>query len=244
MLELDGIQGLLLTQGLVFCGRYSFLAFRDRGSGRRFLSQVVHEVGSAETAGALPSSYVYLGLTYNGLRTLGIAESSLATFPRAFRAGMPARARELGDCGASHPAQWVGGLASPNLHALLLLFAVDPDGRSRRVEEHQSILGSSPGVCVLSELDVDLPATFREHFGYVDGISKVCVEGTGVEPSPGSGPSARAGEFVLGHPDETGSVPTLPRPEWLTYNASFLAYRRLRGCRCLSAIPSATRFFA
>jgi hypothetical protein len=29
MLELDDIQALLLTQGLVLCGRYSFLTFRD-----------------------------------------------------------------------------------------------------------------------------------------------------------------------------------------------------------------------
>ena len=33
MLELDDIQALLLTQGLVLCGRYSFLTFRDPGAG-------------------------------------------------------------------------------------------------------------------------------------------------------------------------------------------------------------------
>ena len=42
------------------------------------------------------------------------------------------------------PARWVGGLASPDLHALLLLFAQDPAERARRVEEHRSLLGSSP----------------------------------------------------------------------------------------------------
>ena len=178
-------------------------------------------------ASASPASYVYLGLTCNGLRALGIDEASLATFPEAFRAGMPARAQELGDHGASHPGHWAGGLASPDLHALLLLFAQDPAERARRVEEHRSLLGSSPGVCVLSELDVDLPATWREHFGYQDGITQVCVEGTGIEPPPGSGPAAKPGEFVLGYPDETGSVATLPQPEWLTRNGSFLSYRRL-----------------
>lgn len=227
MLELDDIQALLLTQGLVLCGRYSFLTFRDPGQGRVFLSRVVHEVSSAETASMSPASYVYLGLTCNGLRALGVDEASLATFPEAFRAGMPARAQELGDRGASHPGHWVGGLASPDLHALLLLFAQDPAERARRTGEHRSLLGSSPGVGVLSELDVDLPATFREHFGYQDGITTVCVEGTGIEPPPGSGRAAKPGEFVLGYPDESGSVPTLPQPEWLTRNGSFLAYRRL-----------------
>ena len=226
MLELDDIQALLLTQGLMCCGRYSFLTFRGRGPGRVFLSRVVHEVSSAEAASASPASYVYLGLTFNGLRALGIGEASLATFPEAFRAGMPARAPELGDHGASHPGHWAGGLASPGPHALLLLFAKDPAERARRIEEHRSLLGSSPGIGVLSELDVNLPATWREHFGYQDGITQVCVEGTGIEPPPGSGPAAKAGEFVLGYPDEAGSV-VLPQPEWLTRNGSFLAYRRL-----------------
>ena len=156
MLELDDIQALLLTQGLMCCGRYSFLTFRGRGPGRVFLSRVVHEVSSAEAASASPASYVYLGLTCNGLRALGIGEASLATFPEAFRAGMPARAPELGDHGASHPGHWAGGLASPGPHALLLLFAKDPAERARRIEEHRSLLGSSPGIGVLSELDVHL----------------------------------------------------------------------------------------
>ena len=140
---------------------------------------------------------------------------------------MPARAEQLGDRGASHPDHWEGGLASPDLHALLLLFAGDPAERARRIEEHQSILATSPGVRVLSTLDLALVAADHEHFGYRDGISKVYVEGTGIEPPPGSGPAAKPGEFVLGYPDESGFVPTLPQPEWLTRNGSFLAYRRL-----------------
>ena len=89
------------------------------------------------------------------------------------------------------------------------------------------MLATTPGVSVLSTLDVALPTTGREHFGYRDGISKVYVEGTGFEPPPGSGPAAKPGEFVLGYPDETGFVPTLPQPERLSRNGSFLAYRRL-----------------
>ena len=140
---------------------------------------------------------------------------------------MPARAEQLGDHGASHPDHWVGGLASPGLHASLLLFATDPTERARRIEEHQSLLAASPGVGILSELDVALPPTGRLHFGYQDGISRVYVEGTGIEPPPGNGPAAKPGEFVLGYPDESGVVPTLPQPEWLSRNGTFLAYRQL-----------------
>jgi hypothetical protein len=36
---------------------------------------------------------------------------------------MVARAQILGDTGANHPDHWVGGLASPDLHAIVILFA-------------------------------------------------------------------------------------------------------------------------
>ena len=41
---------------------------------------------------------------------LGVDENSLATFPEEFKQGMPARAEILGDTGANHPDNWVGGL--------------------------------------------------------------------------------------------------------------------------------------
>ena len=227
MLELDDIQGLLLRPARMPFGRYSFLTFDQPDQGRGFLARVVDQVASADPGSRQPASCVFLALTGNGLRALGIDEAALSSFPEPFRAGMPARAEELGDHGASHPDHWVGGLASPELHALLLLFATDPAERARRIAEHQSLLAASPGVCVLSELDVALPATGREHFGYQDGISKVYVEGTGIEPPPGNGPAAKPGEFILGYPDETGFAPTLPQPAWLSRNGSYLAYRQL-----------------
>ena len=35
---------------------------------------------------------------------------------------MAARAEMLGDAGAHAPEHWVGGLASPDLHAIVILF--------------------------------------------------------------------------------------------------------------------------
>jgi Dyp-type peroxidase family len=227
VLEVDDIQAFLLRQEPMPCGRYTFLTFGSLDPGRAFLARIVDEVTSAKPGSTQIDSCVYLALTCSGLRALGVDEASLATFPEPFRAGMPARARELGDRGTSQPDHWTGGLASPDLHALLLLFARDPAERARRIEQHHALVAALSGVGVLSELDVDLPPTLREHFGYQDGISRVCLEGTGLEPPPGSGPAAKPGEFVLGYPDETGSTPTLPRPEWLTRNGSYIAYRRL-----------------
>jgi deferrochelatase/peroxidase EfeB len=68
----------------------------------------------------------------------------------------------------------------------------------------------------------------HEHFGYRDRLTTPEIEGTGVEPTPGSGPPIKAGEFILGYPDEDGPPPKLPQPEILSRNGSYMAYRRLR----------------
>ena len=46
-------------------------------------------------------------------------------------------------------------------------------------------------------------------------------------PTPGSGAALKPGEFFLGYPDEEGLIVPLPKPEVLSRNGSFLAYRRL-----------------
>jgi deferrochelatase/peroxidase EfeB len=79
-------------------------------------------------------------------------------------------------------------------------------------------------------LDLDAIPPFkyaREHFGYRDRITTPEIEGTGFEPTPGSGPPIKAGEFILGYPDEDGPAPKLPQPEVLSRNGSYMAYRRL-----------------
>jgi hypothetical protein len=49
---------------------------------------------------------------------------------------------------------------------------------------------------------------------------------SGIEPTPG--PPIKAGEFILGYPDEDGPPVNLPQPEILSRNGSFMAYRRLQ----------------
>src|SRR6266481_9967348 len=75
--------------------------------------------------------WVTVAFTWNGLRALGADEGSLATFPEEFKQGMVARAEMLGDTGENHPDNWVGGLASPDLHAIAILSARDAAERSR-----------------------------------------------------------------------------------------------------------------
>ena len=179
----------------------------------------------------LEKRWVSVAFTWNGLRALGVDEASLATFPDEFRQGMAARWQVLGDTGTNHPDNWVGGLAGPQLHAIAILFARDAAERDRSAREHKALLARTAGVEVLSSLDLEAIPPFQyvhEHFGYRDRLTTPEIEGTGIEPTPGSGPPIKAGEFILGYPDEDGAPPKLPQPEILSRNGSYMAYRRLR----------------
>jgi Dyp-type peroxidase family len=174
--------------------------------------------------------WVTLAFTWNGLRALGVSEPSLASFPEEFRQGMAARAQMLGDIGANHPDNWIGGLASADLHAIVILFARDFAERERCRIEHEKLLMRSEGVNVLSSLDLEATPPFdyaHDHFGYRDRLSQPFIEGSGEEPTPGSGRPLKAGEFILGYADENGPPIQEPQPSLLSRNGSFMAYRRL-----------------
>ena len=138
MLEFEDIQHILLTRTPALNGRYEFLSFRNAAGGRAWLSTMLEKVQSAADVLASVEQdkrWVTVAFTWNGLRALGVDEGSLATFPEEFKQGMVARAEMLGDTGENHPDNWVGGLASPDLHAIAILFARDaaereslPDG--------------------------------------------------------------------------------------------------------------------
>ncbi len=233
MLEFDDIQHILLTRAPALAARYEFLSFRDPSAGRRWLTGILPTVQSAAEARASVDEgtrWVTVGFTWNGLRALEVDAASLGTFPEEFKQGMVARAEILGDTGANHPDHWVGGLASPDLHAIVILFSRDRAERERCQSEHRQLVARCEGVEVLSSLDLDATPPFdfaHDHFGYRDRLSQPIIEGSGDEPTPGSGGLLKAGEFILGYPDEDGNVASQPEPEILRRNGSYAAYRRL-----------------
>ena len=234
MIDLNDIQHFLIERPRALTARYEFLTFRNPESGCSWLAGIIEKVGTAQAvraAGESEMRWVTVAFTWNGLRALGVDDASLATFPEEFRQGMAARAEILGDTGANHPDNWLGGLASPDLHAIVILFARDVAERERCVREHQKYASQFAGLEVLSILDLEATPPYdypHEHFGYRDRISTPAIEGIDIETDPGSGPPIKAGEFFLGYPDEGGTVPKLPQPEILSRNGSYLAYRRLQ----------------
>lgn len=75
---------------------------------------------------------VNIAFTHNGLAALRkvrgndevpvIDPKTLVSFPDAFRKGMAARAKSLGDIGASTPANWEGALGKPSVHGMLTAY--------------------------------------------------------------------------------------------------------------------------
>ena len=97
------------------------------GPGRAWLSAIKEKVQSVAAMRANVEGdkrWVTVAFTWNGLRALGLDEASLATFPEEFREGMVARAETLGDTGSNAPEHWVGGVASPDLHAIAILLSL------------------------------------------------------------------------------------------------------------------------
>ena len=91
MLEFDDIQYILLTRVPALTGRYEFLSFQQPAQGRAWLEALRDKVPSAKAVADtvnLEKRWVSVAFTWNGLRTLGVDEASLATFPEEFRQGM------------------------------------------------------------------------------------------------------------------------------------------------------------
>src|SRR5499426_3030722 len=233
MLELDDIQHILLTRTPALTGRYEFLSFGNAAGGRAWLAAILERAQSAAQAKdsiQQEQRWVTVAFTWNGLGALGVQEASLATFPDEFKQGMVARAEMIGDTGANHPDNWVGDLASPDLHAIVILFARNATEHARCQAEHEKLVARCDGVRVLSALDVAATPPFEyahDHFGYRDRLSEPVIEGSGEEPTPGSGAPIKAGEFILGYPDEDGPPVLQPQPEVLSKNNSYMAYRRM-----------------
>src|ERR1700722_6330972 len=109
MLEFEDIQHILLTRAPALTGRYEFLSFRNAAGGREWLAAILERgqsAGAMRATGEKENRWVSVAFTWNGLRSLGVDEASLATFPEEFNQGMVARAEMLGDTGENHPDNW------------------------------------------------------------------------------------------------------------------------------------------
>lgn len=229
MLELADIQsGALHPRPSPYAGSYILFRIDDKRAGRELLRRLIPVVSPAtDPAHAGQEAWISVALSFQGLKALGVPQDSLDSFPPEFQQGMAVRAPKLGDVGESAPENWERPLGTSEVH--VGISALSPDkarlefllARARKAYEQAS------GIKAIWRLDCYALPTGAEHFGFRDGISHPAVEGSGV---PGSNPKEtplKAGEFFLGHLDETNELPPMPQPESLGYNGTYVVFRKL-----------------
>ncbi|QYN19001.1 peroxidase [Amycolatopsis sp. DSM 110486] len=168
-----------------------------------------------------------VAFTYQGLRALGVPQVSLDSFPVAFQQGMAARAEEIGDTGESDPSHWEPPFGTPDVHIAISALAPDQARLEKAFGRARAAPQETPGVEVIWQQEVRQLPTGRTTFGFRDGISLPSIEGLGLPSSNPHETPLKAGEFILGYPDETGNLPPMPQPEILGRNGTYLAVRKL-----------------
>jgi Dyp-type peroxidase family len=228
-LELEDIQrGVLHPRPSPYAGTYLLLRIDDRRAGREFVRRLLPAIASAGSSRTpAQNGSVSVAFTYQGLRALGVPEGSVESFAPEFRQGMAARAAELGDRGESSPDKWEKPLGSPDVHIALATLSSDAAGLETMLERARQAHEQLPGIEPIWRQDCYQLATGRTSFGFKDGIGQPDVESSGLPPTNPHQRPIKAGEFILGYPDETGSLPPMPTPEILGRNGTYLVFRKL-----------------
>jgi len=209
--------------------------------------------GQRFTAGRCPLS---LGLTFAGLQKLQLDERLLdvlrAKAP-AFAQGAWARASDqLGDIGASAPANWEPSFGRTSADLLLILHANTEETLNRAEASLRDIAGDKAFASDWARHDAahltTNPAQRTVHFGMLDGLSQPAI--LPEPPGPDDLPNRvhnrhRLGEFVLGYENDdrinpwrlaaerpaASRVPAAEQSRVLAEffkNGSFAAFRKMK----------------
>jgi len=221
-LDLHDIQGNLVKAYPRFGlpkARYFFLRVHDAAAGRTFVKEVTALVTTSapwvERARRgderPPPVTTNIAFTFDGLRRLGLPQTSLQSFPPEFAMGMRARRAILGDDGPSAPSHWDPvWLADKPVHIFIALNAATQGLIEERYAKIVSFLDTERrGVELLtghrgdggrsdlpyqdaSAIAIDGQFTNKEHFGYSDGISNPYFKGAETHSSNVIGGGKRA----------------------------------------------------
>ena len=226
-LELEDIQSIILRRRpSPYCGCHVLLKIEDASQGRELLNQLRPYVLSAAEYGG-QDTWLAVVVTYAGLVALQVPESSLASFPAAFRDGMAARASSVGDTGESSPEHWDRPYGTGDIHVALTLLSTTNDIFQANLEKARAVLATLPGVKLLIREDFAQSPEERTPFGYKDGISFPNIIGNGVSPIVDNEEPIAAGEFIFGYPGEAGRMLAMPQPDLLGRNGTFVSFRKL-----------------
>jgi Dyp-type peroxidase family len=227
-LELDDIQaGALYERPSPYVGVYLLLSIRDRADGRELVRRLHRLANPAGSAGTPDDTSVTVAFTYHGLKALGVPQASLDSFAPEFREGMAARAELLGDTGESGPDHWEKPLGTSDVHVALAFLSSDADQLREAAEKARRAHVELPGIELVWRQECYQLATGRTSFGFKDGIGQPAIEGSGRTTTNPRERPLKAGEIILGYPDETGELAPMPTPEVLGRNGTYVVFRKL-----------------
>jgi Dyp-type peroxidase family len=229
ILELEDIQsGVLRPRPTPYAATYVLLRIDERKAGRELIGRLSSVVASAaHPTSPTADTWVSVALTFQGLAVLGVPKASLDSFSPQFQQGMAARAKVLGDDGESNPGKWEKPLGSSEVHVVITAVAPDTERLESAMDRARKTYREMHGVTAIWRQDCHVRPDEKEAFGFKDGIGHPAIEGTGLPSTNPHERPLRAGEFVLGYPDEMADSPSMPQPEILGRNGSYVAFRKL-----------------
>lgn len=245
--DLAEIQGIILRGYKLEYARHFVLQILNPAAFKQFLAKLIPGAAagpltittSAPWPGPKPDYFLNIAFSWAGIQALnlpGVTFGGQFEF-QAFKAGAVARAPQVGDIGASAPANWLSCLNptnAPNAHVILTLYAASPKVLEARTTTLRSMFtaggaaqamtfndGTTPGP---DHFDAEALPNGTVHFGYKDGISQPHVEGMPAR-RPDQQPDLPAWGVVM---RQSNSAPyPLPDPSIFSRNSGIAAFRIL-----------------
>lgn len=191
-IDLSGIQAVVAN--LYRCRLSHHLIFRigEAEGGKAFIGNLAAHITMADVQlDGAPEPFINIGVSFSGLRTLGVDPALLEDFDTVFKSGPDPRA--LGDVPSSrsNPAQWwEGQFSTEDIHCIVQIYVQSDEAANDGTQMVRDLARR----CGLTELVPRRDGTILEarslggtqlHFGYTDGISHpdICWNDAAITPA-------------------------------------------------------------
>lgn len=228
----EKVQGNILRGYRLNRVRHVILEVSERDKARQFLAAATdgtHDDVPRITRSANwhdhPALCFNIGITFAGLRALGLPEDQLGTFPTEFAEGMARRAVKLGDFGDSAPENWPVPFDRPErVHLVASIYADD----TQSLDAVQAQV--APAFTVLGVRDGRNLPDGKVFFGYRDGLSQPRFNHVFDPDQVGvTEPRDPLGTALLGYPTHfEGLEFAIPDPKDAFRDSAFNAFRVLQ----------------
>ena len=230
--DAEKVQGNILRGYPLDRVRHMILEVSDRRRAREFLAAAadgrgedVPRITRSANWSERPEVCFNIGITFEGLRTLGLPSDELKTFPTEYTEGMTRRALKLGDFGESAPEHWPAPFDRPDrIHIVASAYANADhhlDDIEKKVAKVFTVLGTRDGR--------NLPDG-KVFFGYRDGISQPRLRHV-FDPEHAGDHQIKdpLGTVLPGYQTQLEGIKfTIPTPEDVFRDSAFNAFRVLQ----------------